>query len=309
MFNMYAGMKGFYRLRVIKAKSGTVKRDTGWFPNVITNRGLWLIYAQVGQAYGINNTASGCAVGTGSTPPTILDTDMESELAKVEGDITPNTSGYVAATANYPAYFYVRQYYTFGTGTAAGNISEIGVFPRNYFDSDIGITGNIFSRALILDENGNPTTITVLSDEILEVTYECREYVDASKNDISFDFEGNTITAKQYVRTSYSPGFLSRIPNNAESITLASDNGGGGSTPRYNFSRQSVVNDVTNSGTCWIDLAVTVGAGHATGTRKSIVVRTTFCSWIIDEMSTPLVKGPGKIWTLNFRYTWGRYTP
>ena len=48
---------------------------------------------------------------------------------------------------------------------AAGNLSEVGV----------GWTGGAcFSRALIVDGVGTPTTITVLGDEILDVTYEFR---------------------------------------------------------------------------------------------------------------------------------------
>src|SRR5690606_33028436 len=35
---------------------------------------------------------------------------------------------------------------------------------------------NLFSRALILDDEGNPTTITVLEDEFLDVSYEFRVY-------------------------------------------------------------------------------------------------------------------------------------
>jgi hypothetical protein len=48
-------------------------------------------------------------------------------------------------------------------GVATGNLSEIGMGPT---------ATTLFSRALILDGVGNPTTITILSNEQLNVTYQ-----------------------------------------------------------------------------------------------------------------------------------------
>ena len=68
-------------------------------------------------------------------------------------------------------YFWYREIvYSFGQGDAEGNLSEVGVGIQE-------ATGGLFSRALILDGEGDPTTITVLSDEYLYVTYEIRRYV------------------------------------------------------------------------------------------------------------------------------------
>ena len=67
-------------------------------------------------------------------------------------------------------FWYYERVYSFGAGDAEGNLSEVGVGIQ-------AATGGLFSRALILDGNGDPTTITVLDDEYLYVTYEIRRYV------------------------------------------------------------------------------------------------------------------------------------
>ena len=74
--------------------------------------------------------------------------------------------------------------YHFAIGAAAGNLSELGV---GWASS--GTT--LFSRALILDSGGTPTTITVLSDEYLYVTYEHRFYPSETDATGSIVFTGN----------------------------------------------------------------------------------------------------------------------
>jgi hypothetical protein len=62
----------------------------------------------------------------------------------------------------------MQRVYRFAPPAAAGNISEVGV--------GWGTSSGLFSRALVLDGNGAPTSVTVLSSEYLEVTYEFRLY-------------------------------------------------------------------------------------------------------------------------------------
>lgn len=151
---------GYYKIEAIKVDddgneiSRRVAAD--WFPNLITDGGLnrmgntgdWLAY---------------CQVGSGSTTPAYTDTTLSSRIASQSGStFTMDTE--VAS----PYYVWHKTVYTFGVGVAAGNISEIGVGWAS--------TGGLFSRALILDDLGSPTTITVLSDEVLNITYEVRVY-------------------------------------------------------------------------------------------------------------------------------------
>jgi hypothetical protein len=130
--------------------------DSGFFPNLITNLGMDQIGNRInGQNY--------CHVGTGNAAPAFTNTQLSNFLTSQAR--TSKTVGINNVVGNY--YGWVRNIYVFGKGTAAGNLAELGV------SSSPG-SGNLFSRALILDGGGAPTTITVLANEILTVTYEYR---------------------------------------------------------------------------------------------------------------------------------------
>ena len=107
-----------------------------------------------------------CHVGTGNTAPSVSDTALQTFVASTSTVVTNTTS--VQGTAPY--YGSRVTTFRFGTGVAAGNIAELGI-------CHVGTSsGPLFSRALVLDVGGSPTTITVLSTETLDVTYELRYY-------------------------------------------------------------------------------------------------------------------------------------
>jgi hypothetical protein len=91
----------------------------------------------------------------------------------------------------------------FSEGAAEGNLSEVGF--------GWGASGStLFSHALILDGGLNPTTITVLFDEFLDVSYECRLYpplVDGTGSTITLDgvvydviTRASSVTANRWYR-------------------------------------------------------------------------------------------------------------
>lgn len=150
------GLQGFYKLDAIK-DDGRVRPLTGWFPNLITDRGI--------DIYGVDNIpVSICAVGTGNATPLVTDTSLQSLLASVSNNISRS----LTAQGSSPYYASIIHTHQFGFGAATGNLSEVGIGTG---------TTSLFSRALILDGVGAPTTITVLSNEALSVTYELRQYV------------------------------------------------------------------------------------------------------------------------------------
>ena len=146
------GLAGRFRLQVRKA-SGAVRYDTGWFDNLITNQGL--------NQMGTGGYLTACQVGSGSTSPAFTDTALGSYVA---GTSTIQSSA-GSASSTTPYVIKRTNTYRFGEGAAAGNLSEVGVGTTT-------TTGNLFSRALITDSNGDPTTITVLANEFLDVTYQ-----------------------------------------------------------------------------------------------------------------------------------------
>ncbi len=173
-------MAGRYKFTV-RNSEGHITKETDWFENLITNNGLDLIWTSPSFAFGIKSFNPYCVVGTGSTPPTFTDATLQAYLA-IGTAVAEVPYAYVAGP---PPYWEHGAVYRFGTGVAAGNLSEVGVGWGNT---------NLFSRALIKDAFGVPTTITVLSDEVLDVTYVLRVYPPTTDVVVPFTLNGAAIT-------------------------------------------------------------------------------------------------------------------
>lgn len=149
------------------------------FGNLIVNGGLDLLATS-------SSFMNACQVGTGNTPVSATQTSLAARLAGT----STTASGSTTAASSAPYYVSRKITYKFAEGAAAGNLAEVG----------IGTTANtswtMFSRALIKDGSGSPTTITVLSDEALDVIYELRYYAPAE------DVTG-TITATGTIAGTY----------------------------------------------------------------------------------------------------------
>lgn len=154
-----ARVSGWFKLDAIRP-DGRTRPLTGWFPNIITNGGL----NRIGT---VADYLAACRVGSGSSTPAATDTNLQSHVAGTSTVFSSNN----AAQASPPYYASHTRVYRFATGVAAGNLQEIGIATQA-----ANASGILFSRALILDGSGNPTTITVLSDEVLDCTYQCRLY-------------------------------------------------------------------------------------------------------------------------------------
>src|SRR5690606_8917143 len=94
--------------------------------------------------------------------------------------VPSNTAGTTSAA---PYYTWMRKTFRFAAGVATGNLSEVGISWLT--------TGALFSRALILDSGGLPTTITVLADEVVDVTYEFRIMAKTDDETGSVTFTGS----------------------------------------------------------------------------------------------------------------------
>lgn len=167
------GLCGYFKLEAERKKSGTRRIVADWFPNLVTNNGLdlvgnssaWLTY---------------CQVGTGSTTPANSDSSLATYLAMTSTHSSTST-GY---TSSNPYYVYRQNVYQFGAGVAAGTLAEIGIGASS--------SGNLFSRALILDSGGSPITVTILSDEYLDATYHIRCYAPTSDGTGSITLNGTS---------------------------------------------------------------------------------------------------------------------
>jgi len=137
---------------------GNPPRVLAEFDNLLTNTGLNLLSQS-------DNDYRYCAVGTGNTTPAFTDTglaNLKSETSTITKTIKEKN---VSA-----GYGYIRRTWEFAQGMAAGNLAEVGIFIYKNYQQ------HLFSRALIKDAQGSHSTITVLPDEILQVTWELRVF-------------------------------------------------------------------------------------------------------------------------------------
>jgi hypothetical protein len=165
-------LAGEYRM-VVRRADGSIKRDTGFFPNLILDSGL--------NRIGSGTAMSGCAIGTSAVAPSATQTALISRSAWT----TTSQSNVSSAAASAPYYFQNDRTWRFALGALNGNFSEVGV---GWSDTQM------FSRALIVDAGGNPTPITVLSDEQLDVTYRLRMYVPTTDWGGTFTIGGTSTT-------------------------------------------------------------------------------------------------------------------
>lgn len=150
-------LRGRYKLEAVDMATGKRRILADWFDNLITDNGLNLLATT-------SAWSTLCCVGSGNTAPANANTALVSLIAS-----TSTTT--VTTNANNGASPYIgtmTKTFRFPIGAATGNLSEIGVGV---------IATNLFSRALILDGGGSPTTITVLSSEALDATYQLQVYV------------------------------------------------------------------------------------------------------------------------------------
>lgn len=151
-------MKGFVKWELVR--NGRVIRDSGGFhPNVITNVGM----DSIGAYVTIDTATTQAKVGTGSAAPAITDVNLQTPIgtAVTRSAVLSNTY-----TAGPPDYWARQHQYKFLEANANGNLTEFGTFN----------SATMFSRQLLKDGTGTPTTITKTATDQLWITYEIRLY-------------------------------------------------------------------------------------------------------------------------------------
>ena len=154
------GMAGEFRC-VVKRVDGSTKIDTGYQKNLILNQGLDFF----GGVNGSDMMAY-CVIGSGNSQPVYTQNKLDTAVLGVSGanystkyDYNASTDGSLYKTNRVRKYSFSR--------LSNVNISELGL-ASTYSNTS---TYFLCTRALIKDSQGNPTTITVLSGEILEIYY------------------------------------------------------------------------------------------------------------------------------------------
>lgn len=298
--SIHLSLAGYYKLEAIRP-DGTRRLLADWFPNIITNAGL----NRIGTTFAFDRAL----VGTGSSVPSVSQTQLDSRIATTTTTAPGGfTSGSFTTGPIADHYGWTRWIYRFNTGVATGNLTEVGVG-----HSDTAV----FSRALILDGNGNPTTVTVLADESLDVTYELRLYANVA------DVTGNiTISGTTYA-------FVLRPSNYPTSFADPGYRAGGvlgfaNPTGQAFGSGSLGAADTTPSGPF-----ISGGSGEANGSYvANSFQRDLRYTWALNQGTTdfhniafihglgnhkvsfnpPLPKRNTNVLTLDLRVTWARRT-
>lgn len=277
--------------------------ESDWMKNRILDSGLNRFGA-------VGNFMPAAYVGSDNTPPNDSQTWLGGAIAGTSTRIAEN-AGFSDTDPNY--FRWVRYTYRFGEGAAAGNLSEVGVgWPS-------GSLGVLFSRALIVDGGGNPTTITVLPNEFLDVTYELR--IHYNPNDVTGSVTINGVNYTLTVRPMlvgdlYSLSLIGRydVPlldqsdfgrRQFEGYTgdLAPINSEpGGYIGPFVKTRQTYVN---NSYKLKVKLFADLTEVNNPAGIKTITAPLIACQFQI-RFNPPLMKDNTKRLTLFLEYSWGR---
>ena len=302
-------LSGHVSLKVVRA-DGSVKAKYS-FANLVTDSGLDSIGTQ-----SISNATDYLAVGTGTTPPVNGDVGLQTEVSRT---ITlSGGSSYTTSGASPWWNGYVRTW-VFNPGTFSGQtLTELGLF-------DGAAPGTMFSRALIKDGAGTPTSIVVLADEYLYVTWEIRKHVgdegdtlgtinisgtvyDYTIRATNVDSYANSLFWWSGAQAPYGTGVYAWEDNTLQPITDQPIGSGDGDDSRSvaaygpgNYYRDTT--GVFNPASA--NFPTGIGAVQLCASTNA----PTYGGWVIYFHVTKLPKDADKELTLTFRSSWGRYIP
>lgn len=188
-----AELAGRVKLQISGGARGMI--DYPWQDNMILDQGFEQLIV---STYYIRPIALR-SFGVGSSSQTVQPTDT-GLIAPIA--FMPNSASSSDVTHGWDAgggFGWSRSVRSFARGAAAGNVSEL----TTGYDSN---NTSAMARALVRDADGNPTTITVLSDEVLTITWEWRKWWTVSEpNTIEYLVDGvpktTTVSYKQSLST------------------------------------------------------------------------------------------------------------
>lgn len=311
--NLNTKVHGRFKFVVRKADTHKISKETDWFDNLVLNQGLDLM-ATI-------SWFSGVQVGTGNSEPIATQTQLDSRIAQTTKLATGVPTEYGASPIS-PYFLWRRSTYRFDAGVFNNtNLSEVAIIT-----SSVIATGNnrIWNRALIRDINGNPTTITLLSDEYLDVLCEVRAYF--NENDVSSTVDlldknnglinkVNLLTRPADVTKAFRRlgdelnaigSFLSSChgsKNPIAAINLAPSGSEWGTASYSGLTAEPYV-----SGSNKLNFKLLVPINQADG----VAIRSVYMIGMLGnsqtEFTPPITKNNTQTFTINYTLSWGRYT-
>ncbi|WP_444893452.1 hypothetical protein ACJJIE_02635 [Microbulbifer sp. TRSA001] len=310
-------MAGRFRLVAFKkdAKGEIVPSSqrvaADWFNNLILDQGLEFLGHNTSHA--LRHMMGYCHIGSGNSTPSSGQSNLDSRLAVSDDDVDTDTG---AVNGDTP-YVWRRVVIEFAPGAGTGNISEVGMG----WGSD---TSDLFSRALILDTDGNPTSITKLSDEYLQVTYELRLYPPTTDAADTITLDGITydVTMRAADVGSYGGSYTgwslelgsTSSGNNSSSYRGYDGNIGdytGAPGGSYDSSSTPTIEDyVDNSYTQYKTIKFDLDEGNFSNGIRSVLLQQGWGRWQLEFSAQgtgdAINKTSSKTLSLTIGHTWGR---
>lgn len=310
LFKVNQEVQGRFQLKVYKA-DGTLKTDTGWFNNLVLDQGLNIMAT--------NSWFNGVAVGTGNSEPIASQVKLDAESARTNKSVAGSTEkGALLITGTTDYYHWHRSAYRFAAGVFKNvNLAEVGITSQ---------AGTLWNRALLKDTEGNPTTITVLEDEYLDVIVEFRVYCKDEEITGTIDMVNKKGVLIRKVGYKVKPADINKQHPVTVSIgtsgrydfgyAQAYDGTIGVSTGRPNGTIiEDFRGDLGSHGfrpyiqsSFELECVLTASIANMNGkSLRSIFLAGCLSSYQI-EFDTPIVKDNTQTFTFSYKITWGRYT-
>ena len=285
--------------------------ETEWMKNIITNIGL----DKIGIAGMSDSTfiAGVLRLGTGTSTPSVTNTQLDNQIVWTGRATTANSIDLANAKCS------TTHTYRFNKGSVIGNITEMGVG----WDT----TGNtLWSRSLITDSNGNPTSINVTSIDQLTVFYRCNMIVPTNTITGSLNISGVEYTYTGRIANFNQWSSFSSVPNYSIVRISGSYPSAGGNNSTLGPTSGSISNSQSTqwlpvenggpyiSGTYYLDQVFVVpdwAFNFSVGTPPVVGIKTI--RFDIDarlayqfEFNPIIPKDNTKTVKITFRFSWGR---
>lgn len=319
---MHIGMVGEVR-SVVRRKDGSVKLDTGFQKNIILNKGLDFFGGNAGDS-----VFTYCVIGSGNSTPTNTQTQLDAVIKGVAGNLFSSKVDYDAALdGNFyktnSTYKYIFDGFANNT-----NVTEVGLASQYASTSSYYLC----TRALIKDTNGNPTVITLMSDETLEIYYKVWQVfslVDKTgviqledNNGVFTDynyiarmaFVGGTGTGGSTTYTTILGRKIGPGNGNSNSAIRTGNIGSFVNSPAgtslLTANPLGVIGAYT-AGQYKVAVNIPLALAEANGDIRSILMLTTlgFYQFQFGSVAndSPIIKANTQKMTFAFEFSWGRY--
>ena len=303
MINIETQASGHIWLR--KGKTVDAMEEVADFPNLILDVGL----REMGSS---DQYLSYCSIGTSSVTPNASQTKLLGLLRTTNANAVGEQTG---ANSDDPLKPYVWRRVTkrFAPSGSNANISEI-----SFGSTSNGSTA--FNRALVKDSVGNPSTITLLGDEYLDVVYELRIYPPMQDITGTFTPTGVDTAPRSYIARPkslggalvYNPALgwavrdMLRDDGFNQSGFYSGDIGTIFAEPsgtKAGFKASFAFDAAGSSGTVTLTGQLSA-ANFPTGIRSAVGATN---SWKFQfQFDPPFMKTADDVFTFSFRHSWGR---